>query len=185
MSVKSDFLQALNDPEILQDWNQIVFPAVPTVGWPTTENEAIIACGQFQANCNLWLKVFEGMPVLQLLLRGGQFNETLQGILLANLEYLQHEGTREIAIRSPEGGQIFPPITEFDVIVQIVTYAERVNQVSCLLDGQYPISLTKEGEDQYINTISTDVGSHTISVSVSYVDTEFISEASVTFDVQS
>ena len=75
-------------------------PSIGTIPPPATVDEAIVANGKAAANINNILAEFSGLPLLELLLRVGQYNEVLQGILAASLEYIEGSD-RSLLIVSP------------------------------------------------------------------------------------
>jgi hypothetical protein len=110
MSIKDDFLAALDAdfPSALNDLLDRTIPNIPTIGWPTEVEDAIIAQGQLASNINVILKQFEGLPVVQMMMHLGQKNRTVQNLLLTSLEYLERGGG-DFDIVSPLSGQVFAP----------------------------------------------------------------------------
>jgi hypothetical protein len=110
MSVKDEFLSAIDDdfPSELRDMLNHRIPTIPTVGWPTDVEAAIISQGQLASNINIVLQAFEGLPVVQMMMHVGQKNRTVQNMLLTCLEYLDKTGG-DFGIMSPRQGQIFAP----------------------------------------------------------------------------
>lgn len=90
MSVKDDFLQALDDdfPDSLKNSFGITFPAVGGVVWPTTVEEAIIVQGQVACNLNEVMGALAGLPVVEMFMYLGQKNRTSHAMLLSALEFI-------------------------------------------------------------------------------------------------
>ncbi len=97
MSDKQDLIDSLQDvSDELRPFLETTIPWIPSVDWPTTTTEAILANGRCMANINKILKEFEGLPLVELRLRTGQLNNPLIALLMTKLAYLQEASLRII-----------------------------------------------------------------------------------------
>jgi len=109
MSVKTDFAEALRTtPDGISAFLETEIPEFSEIALPTTEAEAIIAQGILAYNVNLLLKAFEGLTIVELLLRIGQHNNVAEAMLFSGLEYLQDAGANtEFDIIEPVDGKSY------------------------------------------------------------------------------
>lgn len=114
MSQKDDFISALNElPAGIKAFLTTEIPIAGTpLEMPADSDEAIIRQGEFAtALFNLIFHTFGGLTPIELLLRIGQKNEVLQGILLSGLEYVQKE-THDFEVIAPVADLSIPCYTD-------------------------------------------------------------------------
>jgi hypothetical protein len=115
---KADFLQAIRVPgaEVDYDpaWFSRVVPTIPDLPTATDAESAVLAIKAFYDNFNKLLQMFQGVPLLDFLLRGGQRNDALIGLLMTSLSYTGAVG--EMTIISPvEGGLYWGAFGAYEV----------------------------------------------------------------------
>jgi hypothetical protein len=87
-------------PEGVIEFLETSLPTPVSITEPSTVDDAIVAQGKLAYNINLILTQFAGLKVLEVILRIGQLNPVLHGMLATALEYI--EGSeRSIDIVSP------------------------------------------------------------------------------------
>ncbi len=70
-------------PESLVRLSAVGIPELDEIASPTTVEAAIIATGQLSANVNEILRVFAGLPLVELILRNGGRNPLLKALVIA------------------------------------------------------------------------------------------------------
>jgi hypothetical protein len=135
MGLKTDFLSELNAdlPDGVGGLLDKAIPAAPSVATPTDVDSAIIAQGVLAKYLLDLFDTFRGLTPIELLLRIGQKNATLQAALLAGLEYVE-KTSFEYEILSPSTSGTY--------------YPEDENQFSAELE-------TQEGFEACIGIVAT------------------------------
>lgn len=101
---KAAFEQECRDlPEGVIEFLGTTLPSPTGISDPSTVDEAIVAQGKLAYNINQILTQFAGMKLIEVILRIGQLNPVLHGMLATALEYI--EGSeRSVLIVSPTSG---------------------------------------------------------------------------------
>lgn len=89
MSVKSDFITSLRStPTGIAGFTETAIPTLEEIAKPTDTDTATIAQGVLAYNLNQIFKTFEGLTLVELLLRIGQHSNVAEAMLLSGLEYI-------------------------------------------------------------------------------------------------
>lgn len=180
MGLKSDFITALrNTPEGIDEFTTRAIPNLPVVEWPEDVDAAIIAQGQLAANINLLLNTFEGLTIVELLLRIGQHSNVTEAILLGILEYINASGGENtIEVQHPEAEAIYLP-GDLQIIVKALTGTPK--DIAAIVAAT-AIPLDRQ-EEFWVGTISMpSSGEYTLQVEAEYVEGDPVT-ASVNFSI--
>ena len=105
MSATDALLTALQHcPEGVQDFISVPIPDLTATTLPNDIDSAIITQGVLAHNLNSIFMEFVGLTPIQVLLRIGQHNSTLQAALLAGLEYVATQEVYDFEIVEPDDG---------------------------------------------------------------------------------
>ena len=86
MAQKEAFLSLLKGDGIVGDWIERTVPDVPDLPTPGTVEESILSIAKYCDNCNKIMQQWEGVPLFEIYLRGGQRSSANQAMVLASLE---------------------------------------------------------------------------------------------------
>lgn len=86
MAQKETFLGLVAGDGIIGDWIERTVPDVPDLPTPGTLEESTLTIAKYCDNCNKIMQQWEGVPLFEVYLRGGQRSSTNQAILLSALE---------------------------------------------------------------------------------------------------
>jgi len=125
-----------------------------------TQNNEILAY-----NVNKILKTFEGLIPVELILRIGQKNETIQAMLLAGLEYIGAGEASMTVVAPVASGEYYG---WFDSWIVNVT-GGMVTSVSVTVDGE-TFPLLDDGETNYLGLWPIAVGTHTATIKAVFED---------------
>ena len=139
---------------------------------PTRNNEILAY------NVNKILRAFQGLTPIELILRIGQKNETMQAMLLAALEYVGG-GENSLTVISPiADGEYYG---WFDTCICDIT-GGTVKSVSVTFDGEsFPMEAS--GDSRYTCITALAIGSHTATIKANF-DDNTSTETTVTFEVK-
>ena len=159
---KADLLQALrvpgNEVAYSSEWFGRVVPTIADLPAVTNADSATVAIAKYCDNCNKILQIFQGVPLIDFLLRGGQRSDPLIGLLLSNLEQLDVK-VGEIKLITPvDGGQYFGSVGYYVVSISEGT-PESVT--ATLDDSAFPMT---ENGDFWTASYSIPTGAHRLSV---------------------
>ena len=166
MSLKSDFITSLRStPAGITGFTATVIPALEAFAKPTTVDEAAIAQGVLAYNLNQIFKSFEGLTIVELLLRIGQHSNVAEAMLLSGLEYDEESGGENtIEVQHPGADAIYLP-GDLQIIVKEVNGAPKkvtaaLEETAITLDGQ---------EGFWVGTITLETaGEYTLQVNAEF-----------------
>ena len=174
-SAKPDFVAALH--ELSGELDALFgarFGAVSkiTLNVSSVEN-AIIVQGEMAKNFNnSFLAPLAGLPIVEAMLRSGQFNPAIQCLLLSMLQTTGATAKNDFAINFADGASY--PVGRQQLIVKII--AGSASAVSAELFGASPVSFVcDKGADSpdFIGEFKVaEAGDYTLTVSAEFTETD-------------
>jgi len=180
-SIKERILQGLKDdfsPE-LKTFLTKTLPTVEIVSYPQTVDEAFIVQGKCAASLMAYMSVLSGLPVIELLLKVGQLNSTLHGILLASVEIARTPVPHTIVISRPGSPQV-AGVVLFEL--QITSGIVDLNFAVVTINGNDELLTVSETNETFFETSKTlSVGYYTAEFSAFFAGYRAV--ATTSFDV--
>jgi hypothetical protein len=85
MAAKEDLVAELREDSLVSAWlsRSAIFDDLPAYG---TLEESAACVAAYCTNCNKFLQIFDEIPIIELLLRGGQRNPSLNALVVTSIE---------------------------------------------------------------------------------------------------
>jgi hypothetical protein len=85
VSTKENLVAAIEDEGLQEAWllRNVTFPNLPPAG---TVEESTRTIAEYCINCNKFLQMFDGIPIIDLLLRGAQRSAASVALVLLSAE---------------------------------------------------------------------------------------------------
>jgi hypothetical protein len=147
MSLKSDYITDLRKtPDGIAEFLEVGWPAFVPTALPATVDAAQIVQGILAHNLNTALALYEGLYVVELLLRIGQHSAPIEAMCLAGLEYLSESNAQqEFEIKEPVDGQTY---TQGDLRIVVAAKSSQIAQVAvtvaCEVGSEYTVALQSD-----------------------------------------
>jgi len=140
MDAKQLLIEALSNafPEELTAFLSVPVPTCPTA--PADVDNAIILTGQLSAYLIQILQAYAGMPALEIFLRAGQKNATLQAIAISGLELDKSPTPHDFRIVSPVDGVTYDTAV-CPLIIEITAGLSDFQGATVKVDGKPPRAL--------------------------------------------
>lgn len=174
MSEREEFIKALHEvPPSILDMLDATFGNVPEVEIPDNVEKSLICQGKVAAHFNNYiLKPLSGLPIVELALRIGQNNPSVQAMLLSMLKVTGSLGKNTFQVNIQEGGS-YPTGT---LPIKVTPQNGSAVSVTGTLSGpeNLDFDFDKSGEDAAW-TASPAVGAageYSLDISVEFSQTE-------------
>ena len=182
MALKDRFLAALEIlPEPgLKKFLDVPIPVMREGGDYNDVEAAIQEQGKLAANINDILKAFEGLTLIDLILRVGSHNPALQGMLLASLQVMGGAAMGKIKINLPAKGAAIPlaegeKSIEIDIALSIEGGGE-VQDVTVEVSGPdsqaVQVSSAGEGKPYTGTVLLSEPGDYSLSATATFKEGE-------------
>jgi len=179
--LKQDLIDALNETPLAPYLDRMV-TGVELPAYPSDALSAQIACGVFAYNMSLYLKAWEGIPLLYVALYTGNNVNALQGVFMASIKAQKPPTPSEFEPLSPSEGGAYSDGATLNFSLQII----NGKVINCLLslDGAQETPLQYQQNGVWgRELLVTGIGDHNAGFYVLFEggDGGFLKEKTVNF----
>lgn len=172
---------ALNDlPVVMQPFLTKTMPTLGEIQRPGSVEDALMECGYLAKILTELCNRFAGLPVLEVPLRIGQLNPSMQVMAAAGLEYIG--ANFDMGIRSPATGAPYYGVF-LDWSVFVTRSAQDAYWIRGRLDGEDMAMGPGDQKNEYTSNIAAAVGQHRFAVRAETQDGRILASREVLFSV--